>query len=132
MVGDKAHMLFVRYIINGLLATAVHFGVLTINLSVLKFESAGLANVVAAVFGITASFLGSRYYVFREYAAKGSPVRQALWFLMLYAGIALLHGALLYAWTDVHGLDYRIGFIVATSMQVAISYMANRVWVFRS
>ena len=37
----------VRYVLNGLVATAVHFAVLAFNLHVLVFPSAGLANLVA-------------------------------------------------------------------------------------
>ena len=48
-----------RYIVNGVVATAVHYGVLTFNISVLGFASAGFANFVAALFGIATSFLGS-------------------------------------------------------------------------
>ena len=55
-----------RYIVNGLFATAVHYGVLTFCLTVLQLPSAGVANLIAAVFGITASFFGSRYFVFRR------------------------------------------------------------------
>lgn len=121
---------FARHIANGLLATAIHFGVLSFGLLVLRMESAGLANLIAAVVGASASFLGSRYFVFR--ASAGSPVRQALSFAALYAVIAVLHGAILYLWTDVNGWDYRVGFILATGVQVFISYAGNMAWVFRS
>ncbi len=123
-------MRFIRHILNGLFATAVHFAVLSFNLLVLDIQYAGLANMIAAVFGASASFVGSRYFVFR--AAKDSPVRQALSFATLYAVIALLHGLILYVWTDVNGLDYRLGFVLATCVQVFISYFGNMAWVFRS
>ena len=55
-----------RYVINGLFATAVHYIVLTVNLGLFEFKSAGLANFIAAIFGIASSFLGSRYYVFHR------------------------------------------------------------------
>lgn len=121
---------FIRHIVNGLFATAVHFGVLSFNLLVVGMESAGLANMIAAVIGAATSFLGSRYYVFR--AANCSPVRQALSFATLYAVIAILHGVILYVWTDVNGLDYRFGFVIATGVQVFISYLGNMAWVFRT
>ena len=38
-----------RYVVNGLVATAVHFAVLTFNLKVLAFASAGLANLSVVV-----------------------------------------------------------------------------------
>ena len=118
-----------RYIVNGLVATAVHFAVLTFNLKVLGFASAGLANLVAAVFGITASFIGSRVYVFH---GSAEPLLHQIYrFILLYVSIALLHGALLYAWTDVMALNYIAGFAVATVMQVIFSYWGNKVLVFK-
>lgn len=117
-----------RYGLNGLAATAVHYGVLSFNLQVLHLPSAGLANLIAAVFGISASFLGSRYFVFR--GAGGGIGGQALRFFLLYAGIALLHGAVLAVWTDYYHLDYRLGFLLATGLQVALSYLGNKHLVF--
>lgn len=119
-----------RYIVNGVAATAIHFGVLSFGLEVLKLPSAGLANLVAAAFGITASFLGSRYFVFRR---PDEPMgRQAARFGALYAAIALLHALVLALWTDVAGLDYRIGFLLATGLQVVLSYWGNKRLVFNS
>ena len=123
------HLQVARYIANGLLATAVHFSVLQINLKLLGMTSAGLANFIAAFFGITASFVGSRYFVFQAHL---QPIlRQALMFGGLYAAIACLHGLVLYAWTDRWGWDYRIGFLLATVLQVVLSYWSNKHLVFR-
>jgi len=120
---------FVRYVVNGLVATAVHFGVLSFNLQVLQMHYAGFANMVAAAFGITTSFVGSRYFVFE---GRGRPLlRQATKFGLLYAAIALLHGAVLFVWTDVQGLDYRAGFLVATALQVLLSFWGNKHLVFK-
>lgn len=119
-----------RYAINGLIATAVHYGVLTANLSLLELESAGLANFIAAIFGIATSFLGSRYYVFNR--TTGSIVQQMLKFSGLYGVIAALHGLLLFVWTDWHGMDYRLGFLLATVMQVSLSYLGNKLLVFKA
>lgn len=118
-----------RFIVNGLVATAVHFGVLAFGLEVLELPSAGVANFIAALFGITASFLGNRHFVFR--AAHAPALPQALSFGALYALLALAHGFILYLWTDRAGLDYRIGFLVATGFQLAISYFGNKTLVFR-
>ncbi len=118
-----------RYIVNGVFATAVHFAVLTYNLKVLAFASAGLANMVTAVFGITASFAGSRIYVFR--GSEEPLLRQIYRFILLYVSIALLHGALQSAWTDVMAFNYSAGFCIATVMQVIFSYWGNKVLVFK-
>jgi putative flippase GtrA len=118
-----------RYVINGLVATAVHYGVLTVNLELLEFKSAGLANFVAATFGIATSFLGSRYYVFNR--NQDQILHQALKFSGLYGAIAVLHGVFLFLWTDWQGLDYRIGFLFATGIQVSLSYLGNKFLVFK-
>ena len=120
---------FLRYIVNGLVATAVHYGVLTLNLEVFAMQSAGLANVVAALFGITSSFMGSRYFVFRGH--DGALFHQARSFALLYACIAGLHGLVLLAWTDWWGLDYRLGFLLATFLQFLLSYWLNKRLVFK-
>lgn len=119
----------VRYVVNGLVATAVHFVVLSFNLQVLGIPSAGLANLYAAVAGISTSFLGSRYFVFRS--RDEAIFRQAAKFGLLYAAIAGLHGAALYLWSDVGRLDYRIGFLLATGLQVMLSYWGNKMLVFK-
>jgi len=119
----------VRYLINGLAATGVHFLVLTFNLKVLGWGSAGIANMVAAVFGIGVSFIGSRYFVFQ--GSVEPLLKQIYRFIFLYAAIALLHGALMYLWADHYGLNYIAGFVVATGMQVLCSYWGNKRMVFK-
>lgn len=122
------HREIIRYIVNGVTATAVHFSILTFNMEVIQMSSAGAANFTAAIFGITVSFLGSRYYVYRNHT--GTFVSHAMKFVLLYAAIAVLHGLVLYIWTDLYGLSWRIGFLFATLLQVTLSYIGNKIWVF--
>ncbi|MEO6103810.1 MAG: GtrA family protein [Pseudoxanthomonas sp.] len=118
-----------KFIINGLVATGVHFAVLWINLHWLGFRSAGLASFAAALVGISVSFLGNRYFVFN--AAEAPALPQFGRFAALYAFAAVIHGATLYGWTDLSGLDYRAGFLLATAMQFAISYSGSQMLVFK-
>lgn len=118
-----------RYIVNGLVATAAHFSFLTILVEFFEVESAGLANLIAAALSISVSFLGSRYYVFKN---TDQPwYRQASKFVLLYLSIALVHGAVMWLWSDHFGFDYRLGFLIATCFQVAGSYLGNKFLVFR-
>lgn len=119
----------IRYILNGLFATLIHFLVLTFNLKVLNWHSAGVANGIAAIFGITASFLGSRYFVFLN--SKETIFNQAYRFIFLYVSIAILHALLLYIWVDKYEFNYIIGFLLATTMQLIFSYFGNKVMVFK-
>jgi len=120
----------VRYIINGIIATLVHYNILTLNIKILELESVGIANFIAAVFGISASFLGSRYFVFKNH--KNSLPNQLMLFLLLYISIAIMHGLTLYWWSDLQQMDYRIGFILATGLQVILSYWGNKKLVFKT
>jgi putative flippase GtrA len=124
---ERAEIL--RYIINGLIATLVHFSVLTFNVEVVALNSAGVSNFIAALFGISTSFLGSRYYVFQKHHAP--VLGQAALFVLLYGFIAMLHGLILLLLTDIYGYDYRIGFVIATLLQVSISYASNKYLVFK-
>jgi len=118
-----------RYGINGILATAVHYAVLTFCLNQLSIPSAGLANFVSAFFGITTSFFGSRYFVFCN---KGEGIlAQSTKFGVLYGAIAVLHGLALLLWTDFWGYDYRLGFLLASMIQMTFSYFGNKFLVFK-
>jgi putative flippase GtrA len=123
---DRGRVL--RYIVNGMVATVVHFAVLTFGLKILAIGSAGLANLGAAVFGVTASFLGNRYYVFRKWDEP--IVVQAAKFATLYVLTVCLHGLVLFGWSDIWRLDYRTGFIVATALQVLLTYWGSKLLVF--
>jgi len=104
--------------------------VLTFLMEVLEIPSAAGANVVAAAFGISTSFLGSRYFVFRN---STTPLIQQIGrFGALYVAIAVLHGLILFGWTDVFKLNYRIGFLIATGLQIILSFFGNKRLVFDS
>jgi len=118
-----------RYVLNGLIATAVHYSVLLFNVEVLLLSSVGIANFIAALFGITTSFLGSRYFVFQS--NSDAIVIQAIKFSTLYGAIALLHGFFLLVWSDNLLLGYREGFLLATSLQISIGYMGSKYLVFK-
>lgn len=117
-----------RYLLVGGVATGVHFIVLAFGLEVLRVPSAGLANAMAAVVGISVSFLGNRYFVFR--AGASGFLGQMGKFGALYFVIAVMHGLILYLWSDLMGLDYRVGFLIATAAQLAMSFVGNKLFVF--
>ena len=119
---------FGRYVVNGLIATFIHYVVLTVNIEWIGIDSAGLSNFLAAGFGISASFIGSRYFVFKKYDVP--IILQASKFMGLYGIIAIVHGVILFLWTDMIANDYRVGFLIATTFQVAISYLGNKILVF--
>ncbi len=122
------HALPWRYLLNGLLATLVHYVALVLAMEWLELPLAALANLLAAALGIAVAFFGARHFVYRRSAEP--LLRQWLRFNLLYISAALLHGLVLYLWSDLAGLDYRLGFLLATLLQVVISYWGNKRLVF--
>lgn len=118
-----------RYVVNGLVATAVHFAVLTFLVEVAHLPSKGAANLLAAMVAIGVSFLGNRYFVF---AATQARATGQLWrFVLLYAVIALLNGGLMALWSDLLRFDYRVGFVLISIIQFILSFLGNRLLVFK-
>ena len=117
-----------RFVLNGLFATAVHYGVLAGLIEGAGMGSAAIANALAAVCGIAVSYAGNRNFVLRSRA----PHRRAgTRFLACYAAIVALHGGAMALWADIGGLDYRIGFLVFTGLAAILTYLLNRFFVFR-
>ncbi len=119
-----------RYGITGIVATLINFAVLTFNLEFIEMNSAGLASTLEAIVGIPISFLGGRYFVFKSTGDRF--VSQFMKFSGMHGAIALLHGTVLAIWTDWNRLDYRIGFVATTVLQVTLSYLGNKFLVFRA
>lgn len=119
----------VRYLINGVLATLVHYLVLSSAIEAFELESAGLANLLGSAAGIATSYIGNRHFVYRQ--TQAPVLAQGARFLLLYASLALMHGGVMYVWTDQLGLNYQIGFVLTVSIQVVVGYLGNKHLVFR-
>ncbi|MBL8552413.1 MAG: GtrA family protein [Hyphomonadaceae bacterium] len=119
----------IRFAINGLVATAVHYTAFYTLYRVLGLPSAAASNAIGAVFGIASSFLGSRYFVFPD--RRGTDIgREAAKFVALYAAIAALNAAIMFVWTDLGGLSYNAGFAIAIVLQTILAFLGNRHLVF--
>lgn len=119
----------IRFVINGLVATAVHFAALVVLLEGVGVSSAGLANAVASLFGISASFVGNRHFVFRSATSTRESLPK---FLLVYGAVAVVHGSGLWLWTDIAGWPYALGFVLTTATAVAVTYLGNKAFVFRT
>ena len=119
-----------RYVVNGLIATAANYSAMAFFIDFLSKGNAWLASILACAVGITVSFLGSRYFVFNS-SSKGEVIPQIGRFICVYASAAALYGLVLYFWTDCLGYPWQIGFLLATGLQVCISYLANKFFVFK-
>ena len=119
----------VKYSLNGMVATLIHFVTLKLCLEIIEIPSAGISNAIGSAVGISASFLGNRYFVFNERIA--SLHKQALRFVILYALIALWNGFFLFLWSDIFLRSYQWGFVISAVVQFVLSYFGNKLLVFK-
>ncbi|MDA9344674.1 GtrA family protein [Gammaproteobacteria bacterium] len=130
MIGNISIEETSKFIINGLVATLVHF------LFLIAFTSHtplnyGVSNFLAYLFGSTSSFLGNKFLVFRL-SENSKTFSQLLKFIILYAFLAFNHGFALYFWTDVNGHNFIIGFLTITVINTIISFLINKFIIFRT
>jgi putative flippase GtrA len=118
----------IRFVVNGIVATAAHYATLVLLLEVVGLRSAGLANGLAAIVGISVSYLGNYKHVFRSDAAHAQTLPR---FLCVYVLVALMHALVLAAWTDYFRLSYHLGFVIATGLSVMLTFIGNMSFVFR-
>lgn len=123
--GDARRM--ARFVANGVFATGVHYGLLALMLETGLVRLAGVANGLAALVGISVSYAGNKYFVFRSGVSHARAMPR---FLLLYGFVALLHALFLFVWTDVWGRAYTAGFVGATALSLIATYLGNRLLVF--
>ena len=118
----------VRYFFNGVIATSAHYLSLLSCLELFNIQSAGLANFFSSIIGITFSFFGNRYFVFKS--THASILNQIQKFLPLYYCLSITQGGILYLWTDIYNLNYNFGFCICILFQVIVGYLGGKFFVF--
>jgi putative flippase GtrA len=124
----RVNSTFIRFVFNGIAATAAHYAALVLLIEIAGLRSAGLANGLAAIVGISVSYLGNYKHVFRSSAAHSTTLPR---FLGVYVGVALVHALALAGWTDYFRLSYHSGFVIATGLSVMLTFIGNMSFVFR-
>lgn len=117
---------FGRYLLVGLLGTAIHYALL-----IALVELAGAAAAPSAAFGAAggalAAYAGNRRYTFARGAAHGQAFPR---FLAVAAFGAAANGALVWAGTQILYMHYLAAQVVATSFVVWCGFVVNRRWSF--
>lgn len=126
-MGEEAGRV-IRFGLNGVAATAVHYAILVALVEGAGLGSVGLASAFAAAGGIAVSYLGNHYYVLRADIAHHKAAPR---FLVCYAIVIGLHTGLMTIWADWAGLSYSLGFVLFTAIGATLTYLLNRFYVFR-
>jgi|SRR5688572_66352 putative flippase GtrA len=117
---------FGRYLLVGLLATAIHYALL-----VALVELTGAAAAPSAAFGAAcgalAAYAGNRRFTF----AGGAVHAQALpRFLAVAALGAAANGAIVWTGKEIVGMHYLAAQVVATTVVMWSGFVLNRRWSF--
>lgn len=125
MVGE-----FARYFAAGLVALCVDF-----SLYIALTEIAGwhylVSGTVAFCAGLTTVYLFSIRWVFRTRRHKRG-VREFLLFSLIGIVGLLLTTGVLYVFTDILGLDYRLSKLVATAIVFVFNFGCRKFFLFRA
>ena len=117
---------FGRYLLVGLLATAIHYALL-----VALVELAGAAAAPSAAFGAAcgalAAYAGNCRFTFPSGAAHARALPR---FLAVAALGAAANGAIVWTGTQILGMHYLAPQVIATSIVVWSGFVLNRRWSF--
>jgi putative flippase GtrA len=117
---------FVRYAGVGLVATAVHYGVLIVAVETAAWPP-WLASGYGATLGAQVAFLGNRWFTFEPGARLGS----AWWRFQTTAALGASTGMVIVAGAARLGVYYLPAQMLATALVLVLSFAVNRSWSFR-
>jgi len=117
---------FGRYLLVGLVATAIHYAIL-VTLVEWADAAAGPSAALGAACGALAAYAGNRRFTF----SGGAPHAQALpRFLLVAAFTAMVNGAIVWSAAEVLAMHYLAAQVVATLVVLWSGFVLNRGWSF--
>ena len=117
----------VRFAINGLVATGVHYLVMVFAIHVLGITWYSLAYALAFLFAVVTSFWGNKLFVFKSRQVQDF---QFVKFVILYLGLLVMTSLTMWVVSDYGGLHYNTGFIIAVTLQFIGGYLGSRYLIF--
>lgn len=122
-------MQFLRFLIVGITATGAHYAVLKLTISYAQPTYSASANICASIVGISIAFIGNRTFTFRSSGIVTQEIRA---FIILYIVAALVHTGVIFLLADWGSVSVNIAFLVATTVQILLTFLGNKHLVFKS
>lgn len=126
--------MFLKFIVNGLVATFVHYVVMLL-ISNYLIGIYSIAYGIASIFGILTSFLGNKFFVFatsnQYHLPSHTTFKQLRSFLLLYGLIMLICSVLMGVLSDLLYINYNLSFMIALCVQTLLSFFGNKRYVFK-
>lgn len=115
---------FVRYVVSGVFAVAVDFGIYLFLNSYLDY---GLSKAISFMSGTTVAYLLNRFWTFET---KVFLARQLFKFLLLY-GISLVVNVLINMVVLKLTNHVMLGFLISSAVSIVINFSGQKFWVFK-
>ena len=117
-----------KFAIVGVANTLIDYGMFTLLAQVLA-APVYLSQVVGYLCGMLNSYIFNRAWTFKAQDRFFSPA--LIRFILLNLCMLGVSTGLLYLFYDVAGLDKLIAKAIATVITMGVSFLVNRLWVFR-
>jgi putative flippase GtrA len=123
LINEGAKFLIVGGI--GFVVVLAGSDVLNFDLGLGKYPAVTIANILATVI----TFVGNRYWSFKDRQGAGARSETILFFILNGVGMLILYGSIFLV-TDVFGMSGRIWYTIANFFGVAVG-TAFRFWSYR-
>ena len=116
------------FVLNGVVATVLHYAVFFVCLSLLAVQSPGLCYFAGSIFGTLASFLGNRFVVFAS--SEGKVLPQFAKFVLTYLAISLFVSLIVNRLSITTDLSSQIILLIGLAIQVSLSFLISKWLIF--
>jgi putative flippase GtrA len=118
----------IKYFVNGLIASTVHFLIFYLLYKILKIESAFISYLLASIIGIYISYFGNNKFVFN--GVRNFKVAKFLKYIILQLILLLISTSLIWILIDINEINYIISFLFALIIQFFIGYYISKNYIF--
>lgn len=118
-----------KFLVIGAIGTIVTFGLANALHDIGKYKAITIATIVATV----VTYLGNRYWTFRDRQGQGHTRDTTIFFVLNGIGLLIYYGCI--GLTDVAGLGsskvwYNVALIVGTGLGTLFRFWSYRKWVW--
>ena len=118
---------FIRFIVVGLLNTAVDFGLLNLLIYLFRWPSVW-ANTVSFSVAVLNSFFWNKYWTFKS---RDCHISEFIRFNSVYVFVFVVNAITLIILVDIFNMNPKIGQLIALPIITIISFTGHRRWSFK-
>ena len=119
--------MLMRYLLVGVLATALHYAIL-IGVVERLHGAPPLGAGLGALAGAVLAYVGNRRFTFLD--SRAAHTQALPRFMLIAAAMALGHAAIVWCGSSVLGLHYLLAQVLASAVAFLCGFQLNKTWSF--